>query len=430
MYATIRDKSTGDKTKILTEPLTNYNILVLDQALRGRSYITFTNTNVIREGQARDANVTGLDFSFYDKKNIFNIRGYGHYSKIFSTNSTEGYNTQLRLGKVSGRWQYYAQNLIRSLNYNPTDLGYLQTANQHINQASIGYYQYEPTRSFLNYNYTLTAVYRRLYRPDVFNDLTVEATSFWYLRNFWDISLRVGYLPDQHDYFVIGRPFDQYARRPQYGYAGLSGSTDSRKRLYFQYDVLAADFFKNPEKEYYILSGGVRYRFSNKLTIDLNHRFETETDYIVSGGRDGMGQPRMAFVDFKDVTSILSGIYNFTPRINLTLRVRHYWSNVKYKRIAYIDAKGYPQSPAALSGLDNVNFFNTDAFLTWDFRYGSRLILGYKSWLGDDQTYSIDGNAYKRYLSNFGKTFDLSHGTELTVRFIYFLDYNQLKRSK
>ena len=25
---------------------------------------------------------------------------------------------------------------------------------------------------------------------------------------------------------------------------------------------------------------------------------------------------------------------------------------------------------------DNVNFFNADAFFTWDFRYGSRLLLG------------------------------------------------------
>ncbi len=46
MYATIRDKTTGEKTKIKTEPLANYNIIVLDQALKDSSYLTFTNTNV------------------------------------------------------------------------------------------------------------------------------------------------------------------------------------------------------------------------------------------------------------------------------------------------------------------------------------------------------------------------------------------------
>jgi hypothetical protein len=132
-------------------------------------------------------------------------------------------------------------------------------------------------------------------------------------------------------------------------------------------------------------------------------------------------------VDFKEVTTILSGIYNFTPRINLTLRVRHYWSNVPVKRVAYLDDKGYPVSPTSVSGVtDNVNYLNTDAFFTWDFRYGSRFIIGYKSWLGDDE--SVDPTIYINYFSNLGQSFSLRHGQELTVRFIYFLDYNQLRK--
>src|SRR5205085_3062796 len=55
MNAIIKSKTTGEETKIQTEPLTNYNIIVLDQALKGQSYLTFTNTNVIREeSQQRD----------------------------------------------------------------------------------------------------------------------------------------------------------------------------------------------------------------------------------------------------------------------------------------------------------------------------------------------------------------------------------------
>ena len=137
----------------------------------------------------------------------------------------------------------------------------------------------------------------------------------------------------------------------------------------------------------------------------------------------------IAFGDFKEATSILSGIYNFTPRINLTLRMRHYWSNVPVKRTAFLDDKGYPVSDTLLTGVSiNQNFFNADAFFTWDFRYGSRLVLGYKNWLGEDE--QVDGIRYKRYLSNLNQTFDHRHGKELTARFIYFLDYNQLKRKR
>jgi hypothetical protein len=430
MYATLRDKTTGLKTKVQTELPTNYNIIVLDQALQGRSYFTFTNTNVIREGSGTDANVAGLDFSLYDKKNLFNLKGYGHYSKVFVPGTTyDGYNTQLRLGKVSGNVQYNVQNVIRSVQYDPTDLGYLQAPNQVINTGAISYNQFKPTRNFLTYNYSLSFQHRQLYKPGSFNDLTISASSFWYLKNFWDISLEVGYVTDQRDYFVFNRPkFDRYARRPQYGYAGLSGSSDSRKKLFFNYEFLVGDFFKNPEKSYHIISGGLRYRFSNKLTVEVSQRYEAETNYIVNIDTTALGNPRMGFVDFREVTSILSGIYNFTPRINLTLRVRHYWSNVLLTQIAEVDAKGYPVSPIAASQRSNVNYFNTDAFLTWDFRYGSRLIFGYKNWLGDDQY--VNSNLHRKYFSNLGETFKLNHGNEVTVRFIYYLDYNQLRKKK
>lgn len=428
MYATLRDKTTGEKTKIQTEPLTNYNILVLDQALKGRSYITFTNTNVLRNGSAPDANVSGLDFNLFDNKNIYSIRGYGHYSKVFAANSYDGFNTLLRIGKVSGKIRYSVQNLIQSVNYDPTDLGYLPAANQNINSVNISYNQLTATKSFLTYIYTLTATHRGLQKPGKFNDFTIEGSAFWYFKNFWDVTIRAGYLPDQHDYFIAGgQPFTKYARRPQYGSLNLSGSTDSRKKLFYWFNFLYADFFKNPEKEYFIIENGMRYRFSNKLTMELSHRHEAETDYITSWSRTPAGEPRIAFVDFKDVTSLLTGIYNFTPRINLTLRVRHYWSHVPVKRIAELDSKGMPVAVTTLTGVtQNVNFFNADAFFTWDFRYGSRLIVGYKNWIGEDEF--IDGNQNKRYIRNLGRSFNLKHGNELTVRFIYFLDYNQLKR--
>jgi hypothetical protein len=82
---------------------------------------------------------------------------------------------------------------------------------------------------------------------------------------------------------------------------------------------------------------------------------------------------------------------------------------------------------AFLNGMDeNFNIFNLDAFYTWDFRLGSRLILGYKNWLGNDEM--VTPGTPNNYLYNLGKMFGLRHGNEVTVRFIYFLDYNQLRK--
>lgn len=430
MYATVRNESTGERERIQTEALTNYNILVLDQALKGRSYITFTNTNVLRNGSGRDANVAGLDVALYDKTNTYLAKLSGSHSAILQSEKLHGFRTDVNLAKVSGKLRFDLLSTIKSDRYDPTDLGYIQIPNQHVTSASISYNQLTATDKFLTYRYTVRATYSRLFRPSRFSDLSVEASAFFYFKNFWDVTLEAGYLPDQHDYFVTGAPYSKYARRPQYGYLRLNGSTDSRKKLFIYYDVLYSDFFKNPEKKYYLLSGGLRYRFSDKLSLDLSHSFETETDYITFPESNGGTEPSVAFVDFKDVTSVLSGIYNFTPRINLTLRVRHYWSNVYKKRQVYLDDKGYPVDPTIqfTPFTDNVNFFNTDAFFTWDFRYGSRLILGYKNWLGDGQT--VNAVRYKRYFNNFGQLFNLRHGNEMTVRFIYFLDYNQLRAKK
>ena len=66
-------------------------------------------------------------------------------------------------------------------------------------------------------------------------------------------------------------------------------------------------------------------------------------------------------------------------------------------------------------------------FLPGIFRLGSRLIVGYKNWLGDEE-YIPFTTAKNTYVRNLGEVFDLRHGNEITVRFIYFLDYNQLRK--
>ncbi len=431
MKARIRNKVTGADSSIQTSVLANYNILVFDQALKGRSSVTLTNTSVLRSGASRDANVTALDFSLFDKNNIFNVRGTGRYSRIFSANGYDGYNATLRAGKVSGLWQYYLQGNLESANYDPRDFGFLQAANEASVSGSLAYRQFKPTQNLFNYSYSLTATYSRLYKPGAYGFFNIGASAFYIFKNFWDVNLTAGFFADQHDYFVLGDPatYGWFVNRPSYGFLQLEGSTDSRKRLYVYYEFLVANFFNSaPNKNYHIASTGMRYRFSDKFSLDLWHRHEGETDYIIAAGRETNGEPIVAFVDFTDEESILSGIYNFTPRINLTLRARHYLSRVKFNRFANVDSKGEPLARPGTDSYDNVNIFNVDAFLTWDFRLGSRLVAGYKNWLGENEVVSVNGQ--NSYIKNLGRLFRYRHGNEFTIRFIYFLDYNQLRKKK
>src|SRR6476620_1531707 len=73
-YAVI-ETAAKEQKEIETSPLTNYNILVLDQTMKNNSSVTLVNTNVMREGSAYDANVTAGLFDIYDKK--INWNGWG-----------------------------------------------------------------------------------------------------------------------------------------------------------------------------------------------------------------------------------------------------------------------------------------------------------------------------------------------------------------
>jgi hypothetical protein len=64
-WAEVENSVTGETRRIMTEPLTNYNMLVLDQTLKNDSYVSLMNTSVIRSAVKDEnfytANVTGFD---------------------------------------------------------------------------------------------------------------------------------------------------------------------------------------------------------------------------------------------------------------------------------------------------------------------------------------------------------------------------------
>jgi hypothetical protein len=61
-------------------PLSNYNVVVLNQRFRKNSSVSFVNTNVTRNGSFRDANVSGLLFNLNTKANTYNLQGEMKYS--------------------------------------------------------------------------------------------------------------------------------------------------------------------------------------------------------------------------------------------------------------------------------------------------------------------------------------------------------------
>jgi Domain of unknown function (DUF5916) len=115
--------------------------------------------------------------------------------------------------------------------------------------------------------------------------------------------------------------------------------------------------------------------------------------------------------------------------MNVTLRARHYWNKVTYVSFHNVKDDGFWTDRAFIPGRDqNVNVWNLDMFYTWDFNYGSRLIIGWKNWLGND--FQLNGDRFNNYSKNFVQTLQEPHGNELTIRLIWFIDYMKLKRKR
>lgn len=430
MFAEVENINSKQQQRIQTEPLTNYNLIVIDQALKGRSSITLTNANTTRSGAARDANVTGLDVALFDKANQYGFQGKFDYSQIMGVNPYSGFKSLVTLGKVSGKIQYSLSNNIESDRYDPNDLGYLAAPNKVTTQIKINYVQASATKKFNAYNFGFAVRHEMLYKPFVFANIRYSASAFWFFKNFWDVSISAEYQPLwQKDYFELRTP-GKYLRQVPWAFLRISGSSDSRKKLFGRYAVGLAESVDIKNDPYIVINPGIRYRFSDRFSLDVDMSLKDDRgQFGYAFKREANGEPIVGRRRNKDITTLISGIYNFTSRMNITLRARHYWSRIEYHSFYNVAADGWRTDRAFIPGLDqNFNVWNMDVFYTWDFSYGSRFIIGWKNWLAND--YPIDGSRYKHYAANASRMLASPHGNEITARMIFFIDYLKLKRKK
>ncbi|MGG9961401.1 DUF5916 domain-containing protein [Ferruginibacter sp. SUN106] len=433
MYADVTRLSNGTDSSILTEALTNYNIIVLDQALKNRSFISFTNTNVMRKGNSRNANVGSADLSLFDKKNTYNFALSGKFSTIWGDNYTRnGYRSDISFSKVSKLVRYSAAANVISDKFDPNDLGYLLSNNQMVYSGAISYNLLKPKNRYNTRIYSAGFNNSFLYKPFNWTGLSVNAKAFFLFRNFWDVTFSFQSQPLwSKDYFVSSTVYNGsfLMRKPTY-YLGINGSTDSRKKLYFNYNIGGAES-PSPDDPYWTSEAGLRYRVNDKFQFSADMIIEHDKgnwgwSYIT----DNLGRPTVPLIiakrKVKRNTGVVTAQYNFTKRMNWTVRVRHYWSALENTSFYNLRNDGYLDDIAFIPGKNiNYNTFNVDMFYTWDFLLGSRITIAWKNALGANV--NIDPYSHTSYLKNFGQMVTNPHSNELTVKIVYFLDYLKLK---
>ena len=447
--ATIKNIETNEKRTIETDPLTNYNILVLDQNLKNNSYLSFINTNVWRSGTAYEANVTGTEFSFRNKANSYPINGDGALNqKYISGAETEnqqdsiglGYSYRLELEKRSGNFQFGVQYSLDSRHYDINDLGINFQPNQKSIAAEASYNIFNPFGPFNRGGVSTWMTYSSLQEQNEFTSFDWNIRTFLVTKNFFGGGFYGSLQPfETFDYFEPRTgDFSQYYTLPKNGSFGVWGSSDYRKKFAYDFDA-GVTFFDTPGRHSVELSFGPRFRVSDKffLRLDIENEYlkndegyanpiETAQGYETLGVNDIIFSRRDQLI----FDNTLSGNYIFSNKMSLTLRARHYWTRVKYLDFYLLEQNG-SLGNTQYTGLDTIgnslhntsfNIFNIDMVYRWRFAPGSDIFFIWKNAIFKDSN-----DIEKSYLFNLINLLDAPQRNSFSFKIVYFLDYLDIK---
>jgi hypothetical protein len=421
-YAIIRDTETNTTRQLQTSPLTNYNAIVLDQALVNNSYLSFVNTNVTRKENSYNANVTSILFKFANKTNIFGTSGSTDQSIIYGPSwSNSGYRYYFDIGKISGNYTCLLRTSSISDKFNPNDMGYLA-------QNNITYYVFDQTyRTFkpfgiINTSYSTVGVnYYRVFNPDVFQQFSVDGNHSVTFKNFLTAGAYWEVKPYKSYDYIEPRTFGRFYLYPSNYMGGAFLSSDYRKKFASDAEINFRSFETTGRRSTY-WSVSPRYRFNDKLSVYYRlERLLSRNDVgYVNKIQDSIF---LGTRNINTTTQTLTLSYIFTPTMSLSMYGRHYWSQANYSRYDFLDSSGVLRA-APYNKNNNVSFntFNLYLSLVWQFKPGSEMSIVYQNVI-QDIGYILQPN----YLNAFDYTLQQPQNNILSVKLIYYIDYAMFK---
>lgn len=426
-HATIEDDLKHSR-KVETNPLTNYNIVVFDQTLKNNSSVSFINTNTMRSGADYDANVAAAMWDVYDKKNNWNVWGKLGLSQLFgkeaANKTTTGYNHNLGFGKFKGRFNFNFNQEFANDKYDQNDLGYFTNNNYLDHSIWLGYKWVKPGKWYNRLNYNFSTYYSVRYKPSAYQNLNLNTNLNGQLKNLWQVGANITYSARENDFYEPR--LDGYVfKRPQRTGVGFWVYTNDAKRYSTGIDVYYAKAKEYNSNIYNIMLSN-QFRFNKKLTVSVSNTFspiDNNIGFAVSRIRSY--NTIIAIRDRKTVENIFNIKYNFTNKMGLSFRARHYWSKVENKSFYNLEENGDLTAIANLGTAYNynINFFNIDMVYTWQFGPGSFINVVWKNIIA-----SNDEHFDKDYIYNAKNVLSKPQDNNISIKVIYFLDYLTIKK--
>jgi hypothetical protein len=428
----IRNNDTNTNRLETLSPLTNYNVLVLDQRFRKNSSVSIVNTNVTRNGEFRDANVSALVWDLNTKKNTYNISGNLKYSYInnhFNLEDKKGISSYFNIGETSGKYRYSIGGVYTSDDFDNNDLGINFQTHYHGFYANSSYRILNPNSIFNTFSATLNSYTE-------FDNRTGRIQSGYMRMNFNSTDKK----NDYYGFGVTANPlkvYDFYEPRsfneerfvtiPDNYNAYVYFSSNYNRKWALDINPFATKFNEKGRINYgFVLSP--RYRFSDRLSLIYNFTFSRQNNNIGWIAFDENDNTIFARRNRITYTNTVQVKYSINNKMNFNLNVRHYWSFVTNHDILTLqDDGGFIQNTTYTENRNsNLNLWNMDLTYSWWFAPGSQVSVLYRN---NSALFSREFN--RQFESNIREALNnenLNHVFSISIR--YFIDYNTVKNSR
>lgn len=426
-FGYVIDTITKVVRKTEVEPLSNYNVVVFDQRFNKNSSVSFINTNVMRNGDFRDANVSAMVFDLNTKQNTYNASGnfkYSYINEVTGLSDRKGFYTGLSLGETSGNYRYNVGATYVSKDFDDNDLGINFLTNYHILQANSSYRILNPNNTFNTFK-----LYAEAYTEFQNTTGRIQQGNF----NFY-----VNSTTKKNDYIGYGlniRPFktyDFYEARVEERFVEMPdnyrvwGYFSSNYNNKFAFDIepsYTATSEKNRYTHSFLLSP--RYRINNNILLVYNFTY-THNNHN-KGWVDFDGDDIIFAKRNRDTyLNTLETKIAINNKMTINLAARYYWSYAENLEFQKLQENGLlTNSSYNLDKNSNFNSWNVDLSYSWWFAPGSQLSFLYRNNAITDESniYHID----KNFGNNFRNLFQDNLNNIFSVSVRYFIDYNTAK---
>ncbi len=422
--ATVENTDTNYVFQKTSQPLTNYNVLVLDQRFRKNSSVSFVNTSVFRNGHFRDADVAALVWDLNTKKNTYNLSGNFKYSFVYDNGKKDGTYTTLNIAETSGKYRYSLGGDLVTKHFDNNDLGINFETNYFDVYGNGSYRILNPTKLFNSFNINLNG-YTQFQKESG----KVQGNNF---------NININTVNKKNHYFGIGvnvNPlvsFDYYEPRTEGRFLAIPKRMGTWMYFSSNYNYkFAFDFnpsfavLEDSGRNSYGCSLGPRYRFNDHFSLNYNFNFFRQNNN--KGCVDSENPDEIVIANRNVITysNALSAKYSVNSTMSFNLSIRHYWSFAENKNFFKLENDGSLSSISDYTTNRNSNFsaWNLDLAYLWWFAPGSQVSILYRN---------NAANFEREINKDFGQNVTgilnnqaLSHAFSISVK--YFIDYNRVK---